>query len=409
VTSRERITADDIVRAHAELRRVVHRTPVVTCESIAERCGVPASGLGLKMEPLQRTGSFKIRGAYHRVAQLGPEERARGVVAASAGNHAQGVALAASLQGVRATIFMPEGASIAKIHATQRYRATVVLRGASFEDAAAAAEDHAAATGAVLVPAYDDDAVIAGQGTLGLEILEDVPDLHQVLIPVGGGGLFGGVATAIRAARPRARIVGVQASGAATAVASWRAGHLVPPEPIRTIADGVALKSPSERTFDYIRRCADDMATVDDQEIAAAMLLLLERAKTVVEPAGALTVAALLAERVRAVPGTVAVVSGGNVDIKFLSDVIERGMIRSGRYMHFFSTVPDRPGGLAALLHRIAAEQGNVINVVHNRIGVRVPFGETGVEMLVEVRDRRHLDALRDGLTAEGYGVEMLD
>lgn len=286
MTSRAHITSDDIMQAHAGLRRVVHRTPVVTCESIADRCGV---------------------------------------------------------------------------------------RG------------------------------------LGLEILDDVPDVEQVLIPVGGGGLFSGVATAIRAARPRAQIVGVQASGAATAVASWRAGHLVPPGTIRTIADGVALKSPSERTFDYIRRCADDMVTVDDQEIAAAMLLLLERAKMVVEPAGALTVAALLAERVRATPATVTVVSGGNVDIKFLSDVIERGMIRNGRYVHFFSTVPDRPGGLAALLKLIAAQRGNVINVVHNRIGVRVPFGETGVEMLVEVRDGRHGEALRGGLAAEGYAVEMLD
>ena len=403
------VTHDDIAAAYSAVRGVVHHTPLTTCFNLTERCGMAAGSLFFKMENLQRTGSFKIRGAYHRLSQLSDAERRAGVVAASAGNHAQGVALAARLTGVSATVFMPEFASIAKIQATRRYGAEVVLEGRNFDEAVAAGKARAAEIGAPFISAYDDDGIITGQGTLGLEILEDLPDVETILICVGGGGLFSGVATVIRAAAPRARIIGVQSSGAPNAVDSWKAGRLLPRGEVNTIADGIAIKSPSERTFRYIQKYADDMVTVDDADIARAMLLLLERAKAVVEPAGAAGVAALLAGKVKPVGKTVVTISGGNVDAKFLADMIEREMIRADRYMHFFSAVPDRPGGLAALLELIAELKGNIITVNHNRISPSVPLGRTGVELLVEVRDRDHINGISEGLKAHDYRVEMLD
>jgi threonine dehydratase len=405
----KQVTAEEIQAAYPAIRQVVHHTPVFTCVSLTERCGLPEGDLLLKMENLQRTGSFKIRGAYHRLSLLTEAEKARGGVAASAGNHAQGVALAARLVGIHATVFMPEFASIAKIQATRRYGAEVILEGRNFDDAVAAGKQRAEQTGTPFISAYDDDGIITGQGTLGLEILEDVPDVETVLICVGGGGLFSGVATALKAARRGIQVIGVQASGAPNAVESWRAGKLLPRSEVNTIADGIAIKSPSARTFQYIQQYADDMVTVTDQEIATAMLLLLERAKSVVEPAGVVGVAALLAGRVKPRGKTVAILSGGNVDVRFLADLIEREMIRADRYMHFFSAVPDRPGGLAALLEVIAELKGNILTVVHNRISPSVPLGQTGVEFLLEVRDAEHIAQIDAGLTVRGYRVEMLD
>jgi threonine dehydratase len=404
------ISVSDIEAAWPAVRAVVHHTPVFRSHSVAERCGLSPAHLHLKMENLQRTGSFKIRGAYHRLSTFTDAEKAAGVVAASAGNHAQGIALAARLQGIRATVFMPEFASIAKIQATRRYGAEVVLQGANFDEAVSAAKAFAAEQGSVFVSAFDDDGIMIGQGTLGLEILEDVPDVANVLICVGGGGLFSGVATALRAKRPGVRIIGVQAAGAPNAVNSWKAGHLLPHQQVHTIADGIAIKSPSERTFACIQKYADAMVTVEDQEIARAMLLLLERAKTVVEPAGAAAITALLSGKVNLQEGpTVVTISGGNVDAHFLASMIEREMIHADRYMHFFSAVPDRPGGLVVLLDGIAELKGNVISVVHNRISPSVPLGYTGVELLLEVRDADHIATIRAGLNAKGYRVEMLD
>jgi threonine dehydratase len=403
------ISIGDIEAAWPAIRNVVHHTPVFHCRSLADRCPMDSAHLHLKMENLQRTGSFKIRGAYHRLSTFSEAEKAAGVVAASAGNHAQGIALAARLAGIHATVFMPEFASIAKIQATRQYGAEVNLEGSNFDEAVSAAKAFAAAQGSVFVSAFDDDGIITGQGSLGLEILEDVPDVANVLICVGGGGLFSGVATALKAARPHMRIIGVQAAGAPNAVNSWRAGHLLPHQQVQTIADGIAIKSPSERTFAYIQKYADDMITVDDQEITRAMLLLLERAKTVVEPAGAAAIAAVLAGKVQLEGPTVVTISGGNVDVHFLAALIEREMIHADRYMHFFSSVPDRPGGLVALLEAVAELKGNVISVVHNRISPSVPLGYTGVELLLEVRDAEHIAALRSGLNAKAYRVEMLD
>jgi threonine dehydratase len=390
----------------------VRRTPLFTSQSIALAAGCPQRGatLHLKMENLQRTGSFKIRGATWKMETLTPEERARGVLAASAGNHAQGVALAAREAGIPSTVYMPRTASIAKIQATENYGATVVLEGANFDEAVAAGKARAAETGAVFVSAYDDDAIITGQGSLGCELLEDLPEIDCVLIPIGGGGLFSGVATAIKEVRPSCRVIGVQAAGADNAARSFRAGHLLPRDtPVDTIADGIAIKSPSERTFAYIQRYADDVVTVTDERMAEAILLLLTRAKVIAEPSGAAALAALMERPELAVGNTVALVCGGNIDIRLLSDLIERGMIRAKRYFHFFTACPDKPGGLAKLLETMAQAGGNVIEVTHNRISPQVAYGKTGVEMLVEVRDEEHLSQLTDALTARSYPVTRLD
>ncbi|MBC8102583.1 MAG: threonine ammonia-lyase [Cytophagales bacterium] len=402
------ITATAIRAAYeAYIRPVVRHTPLFTSASIARKVG--CEDLHLKMENLQRTGSFKIRGATCRIAQLTDEERLQGVITASAGNHAQGVALAARTAGVAATVFMPRNGSIAKIQATENYGATVILEGANFDEAVAAAQARSTATGAVFISAYDDDAIITGQGSLGIELLEDLPDVETVLIPIGGGGLFSGVATAIKAARPLCRIIGIQAAGADSAARSFRTGRLSPRDtPCDTIADGIAIKSPSPRTFAYIQRYADDVVTVSDEAMAAAILLLMTRAKVVVEPSGAAGLAALMEHPSLGVGRTATLLCGGNIDVKLLADLIERGMIRARRYFHFFTAVSDKPGGLARLLEAVAKEGGNVMEVTHNRISPGVAYGMTGVEMLVEVRNEAHIAALEASLTEHGFHVRHL-
>jgi len=394
------------------LRERVRRTPLYTSMSIAERAGCPVRGatLYLKMENLQRTGSFKIRGATHKISTLTPQERQIGVVTASAGNHAQGVALAAREAETPATVFMPRVASIAKIQATENYGAKVVLEGANFDEAVAAAKARASETGEMFISAYDDDGIITGQGSLGLELLEDLPEVDTVLVPIGGGGLFAGVATAIKEARPSCRVIGVQAEGADNAAKSFAAGRLLTrDEPVNTIADGIAIKSPSPRTFAYIQRYADDVVTVSDERIAEAILLLITRAKVIVEPSGAASLAALLEHPHLAHGNTVALLCGGNIDVRFLADLIERGMIRAGRYFHFFTACPDKPGGLARLLDTVANAGGNVIEVTHNRISPAVEYGKTGVEMLLEVRDEGHIREIEQSLRSRGYPITRLD
>jgi len=399
------VEAETIVRVARDIVLPrVRRTPLYTSASISEAAGV--ADLHLKMENLQSTGSFKIRGATARIAAMDAGERARGVVAASAGNHAQGVALAAREAGVGAVVVMPRTASNAKVQATAGYGAQVVLAGANFDEAVAAARQRASETGSVFVSAYDDDHVITGQGSLGVELLDDLPGVDTVLIPIGGGGLFAGVATAIKAARPACRVIGVQAAGADAAARSFRAGRLLesgaPPD---TIADGIAIKSPSIRTFSYIRAYADDVVTVEDATIAEAILLLLTRMKVLVEPSGAASLAALLEHPGIARGKTVCLLCGGNLDIKLLSDIIERGLVRSGRYLHFRSDVPDRPGGLAGLLEAVADAGGNVMEVEHNRLDPEIAYGRTGVEVLVETRGAAHAADIERKLAGAGYRI----
>ncbi len=394
-------------RAHQGL---VQQTPLFYDRSLSELAGAP---IYLKLENFQRTGSFKIRGAYECLRRLAPEVRARGVVTGSAGNHAQGLALAGKLFGAPVTIFMPTTGSITKMQSAKAYGAKVILRGESFAEAVESAKQYAEETGATYVSAFDHDDIICGQGTCGLEIAEALSDIDHVVVPVGGGGLFAGVAVAIKAVHPNARLIGVQSESVDTAVRSWQAGKLVPPPttPAYTLADGIAVKSPSERTFEYIRKFADAMLTVDDQSIARAVLWLLERNKVLVEGAGAVGVAGLLAGTLQPhLHGTtVIILSGGNLDPKLLSDLIQRQMLNAHRYYHFFTAVPDRPGGLAHLLDLIAQAQGNVISVQHNRIHPTVPLGWTGVELLLEVRDSEHIAELEHLLQAHQYHLTRLD
>lgn len=400
------VTLSQIQNAVSVVNAIAHHTPVMSSANVNKHVGANADIL-LKCENLQRTGSFKIRGASFCLSQLSPAERQAGVAAASAGNHAQGVALAAQQLGITATIFMPQPASIAKIKATESYGARVVLAGRGFDDAVAACQEFVSQTGAVYVSAYDNDAIITGQGTLGLEILADVPDAQTVVIPIGGGGLFGGVACALKESRPDIRIVGVQSEGADTAVQSFAAGRLLPRiSPVRTICDGIAIKSPSARTWEYIERYADEVVSVGDASVASALLLLLERAKLVVEPSGAAGLAALLAGRTSAMGKTVVILCGGNIDALALADITQREMLRQERYLRIATACDDKPGGLAALLDIVAGERGNIITVNHNRLSPTVAFGMTGVEILAEVRDAAHQQRILDALRAQGYPVE---
>ncbi len=399
------ITLDQIRKASGPLKAIVRRTPLLTSKTLDGLAGGP---IQLKAENLQKTGSFKIRGAYTALSRLPAADRTRGVVTASAGNHAQGIALAAQLTGLQAKVFMPVGASIAKVLATRGYGADVRLAGSSFDDAVAAAQAYARESGATFVSAFDHDDIIAGQGSVALELLEDIPDLDTVLIPVGGGGLISGMAIALKESRPSIRIIGVQAEGCPAATESWRANAIVEVSQAKTIADGIAVKKPSPRTLQYMKKYVDEMVTVADEEIATTIVTLLERMKILVEGAGAAALAALITRKAALKGRTAVVLSGGNIDIKLIEGLIERTMLRSGRYVRIFTAVDDRPGGLAALLKGVAEARGNVIEVIHNRTSAAVPIGQTGVEILIETRDAAHIEELVGRLKSAGYPVQLM-
>jgi threonine dehydratase len=360
----------------------------------------------LKCENLQRTGSFKARGAYVRISRLDDEERSRGVVAASAGNHAQGVALAAQLLGIKATVFMPEGAPIPKEKATRGYGADVVFAGRYLEDALAAADAFAAETGAVLIHPFDHVDIVAGQGTTGLEIVEQAPrDLRTVIVPTGGGGLLAGVAIAVKALRPDVRVIGVQAKQAAAYPESLRQGHPVALQGMNTMADGIAVGLPGEVTFAAVRDHVDDVVTVSEESMSRALLALLERAKMVVEPAGAAAVAALLDDPTAYQTPAVAVLSGGNIDPLLLGKVIQHGMAAGGRYISLHVNIPDVPGGLAELLTEVGRAGANVLEVVHERISPALDLDRVEVHLQLETRGAPHAERLLTRLRECGYRI----
>ena len=378
----------EIQEARARLDGIARVTPVYGSETLSKLAG---RDLCLKAENLQRTGSFKVRGAVSKISTLSKSERRAGVVAASAGNHGQAVAWAARQAGIKATIFMPQDAPMAKVEPTKNYGATAELRGANFEEALAAAQAYVESTGATFVHPYEDERVIAGQGTIGLEIAEQVPDVETVVIPVGGGGLASGISLALRALKPGIRIVGVQAG---------LEGF--------TLADGIAVKSVGERTGRILEDNLDDMISVTDEEICSAVVLLLERSKLVVEGAGAVGVAALLSGKAGGEGRALALLSGGNIDPTMLISVMRHGLTLAGRFLVIRTRLQDRPGELIKLLKSVAQERANVVSVEHHREGMDVPVTESEVELTVAMRDEHHCSVMLESLRSLGYQVERI-
>ncbi len=393
-----------IESARERLRGIAQETPMERSRYLS---GMLGAEVFLKCENLQRTGAYKIRGAYNMLSKLSPEQRERGVVAASAGNHAQGVAFAATELGMRSTIFMPLGVALPKLQATRDYGASIELRGQDFQSALAAAVEHVERTGATFVPPYDHPDIIEGQGTLGLEILDQVPDVATVVVPIGGGGLAAGLAAALRARAAQQgraiRIVGVQAERAAAYPASLSAGE---PTTIRTeptIADGIAVARPGALPFEIIRDAVDEIVTVSDDDIARALIVLLERAKLVVEPAGAVATAAIMRGLVRADGPTVAVVSGGNIDPLFMERVIGRGLAASQRYLKVRLALPDRPGQLAIIAQIVSDEQANVVEVLHTQHDAWTSITDVSIDISVTTRGPEHAERVLEALRRAGY------
>lgn len=403
----ELIDLMDVQKAAKTLEGIILKTPVEPSRALSQEAGGKTL---LKCENLQRTGAFKIRGAYNRISRLSQDERKAGVVAASAGNHAQGVALAASLTGVKATLFMPAGAALPKVEATRGYGAEVILEGAGYDDAYEAAKSFREAEGAVMVHPFNHPDVIAGQGTIALETLDQVPEVSTIVVPVGGGGLISGIAAAAKSLRPEIRIVGVEPVGAQKVIRALEAGAVVTLPEISTVADGLAARATSELTLAHIQKFVDEVVSVTDEEIAEGLLLMAERAKMVVEPAGAASVAALLTRKTRIEFPAVAILSGGNVDPLLLLHVVRFGMSAAGRYFFFRTRLADRPGELHRLLGIIAQAGANVVGIEHHREGVRLSqLDEVEVAIQVETRGPAHVTELCDQLERAGYRVERFN
>jgi len=393
---------EDVKAARTLLVGIIRDTPVQGSRPLSDRVGGP---VWLKCENLQRAGSFKIRGAYTRISRLTPAEASRGVVAASAGNHAQGVALAASLLGIRSTVFMPEGAPIPKVQATKEYGAEVRFHGSSLDEALEEARRFSEDTGAVLVHPFDHPDIVAGQGTVGLEIIEQVPDVRTIVVCTGGGGLLAGIALAVKSTRPDVRVVGVQAENAAAFPDSLAAGRPVALERMTTMADGIAVGCPGEVPFQMVMDLVDEIVTVSEESLSRALLLCLERGKLVVEPAGAAAVAALLENPGAFEPPVVVVLSGGNIDPLLLMRVLRHGLADAGRFLSFRARISDRPGALVELLAEVAAADASVVEVEHVRTDARLRVDEVEVRLQLETRGEEHCDDVLARLRAAGYSL----
>jgi threonine dehydratase len=404
---RSSLSADDVRAARAAVEAVARRTPILTTRTFSERVG---GTVVLKAENLQRTGSFKVRGVANKLATLGEEGCANGVVAASAGNHAQAVATAAAARGIPCAVFVPDDAPMAKVEATRAQGATVHIGGGSVDECVGFAKARAAEGGLAFIHPFDDPAIVAGQGSLGLELLEDVPDLAKVVVPVGGGGLCAGIALVIKEARPDVEIVGVQAAACAPYPESMRVGKPVEAKSVLTIADGIAIKRPGGVPLAILSELLDGMVVVGEDETAAAMALLLERCKLVVEGAGAVSIAALLGGGTKPAPDgvTVAVLSGGNVDAGLLAAIARRHETESGRRLVMITRVSDRPGGLARLLVTVAGTGANLVDVSHVREGLDLHVRETAVELVLETRGHDHAQSVLDVLQDKGYEAQVV-
>ncbi|MYD36968.1 MAG: threonine ammonia-lyase [Dehalococcoidia bacterium] len=395
------VTLQDIHKAQSTIFHLVRRTPAISAHSLSDLAGCE---LVFKAENLQRAGSFKVRGASNRIAALSPNQKARGVITASAGNHAQGVALAAGTQGIPCTVVMPIGASLPKVEATRGYGATVVLAGDDFDQSNAHARHIMRENDLTFIHAFDDPAIIAGQGTIGLEILDQVDDLDTVVVPVGGGGLISGIAVAIKETMPNVRVIGVQAAASTAVVDSYKVNRNFAARQEATVADGIAVGTPGEITIPLVKRYVDDMVVVEEEEITQAMLLLLERSKLLVEGAGAVGLAAVLGEKIQNAGKKVAVVlSGGNVDSHLIARVVEHGLAHAGRYLVFKVMVEDRPGQLNRLLSIVSENEVNVLDIGHLRHAPTVHMGQVEIQLTLETRNSAHSEEVLAKLRAAGY------
>ena len=392
----------DFEAAADRLKNVIHNIPLSTSATFSAMTGAEVY---LKYENQQKTGSFKVRGAYNKIMKRYAEGDLHAVVASSAGNHAQGVAFAASSVGVKSTIVMPRSTPIAKVSATQGYGADVVLAGNIYDEAYAKACEICEETGAEFIHPFDDPMVIAGQGTIGLEIMDDLPDVDTIVVPIGGGGLASGVASAVKMLHPNVRVIGVQAAGAAGMKASIEAGHVISLDTAKTIADGIAVKKPGELTFALCSKYLDEIVTVDDDEIAQAILFLMERGKMVAEGAGAAPVAAIMNRKFDVSGKVAAVISGGNIDVTMISRIIEKGLLRAGRMTKLRILMQDRPGQLEMASRIIAAEGANVMVVHHDRTDVDLDIRDAILEITMETQDREHAQRVIDALRANGFKV----
>ena len=402
------IGLEDIEQARVRIGEVVVNTPCLLSRTFSEELGVQA---WFNYDTLQLTGAFKVRGAYNKIRALPRAEAGRGVITASAGNHAQGVAFSAAQVGVPSTIVMPRTTPLIKIENTRRLGGQVVLAGEIFDEAYEEARRLEAEQGLVFVHPFEDDQVIAGQGTLGLEILQQAPEAEALVVPIGGGGLISGIAAAVKETRPSVKVYGVQSEAAPAMAESFRAGRLVVCPAARSVADGITVKRPGERTFEYIQRYVDDVVTVSEDEIRAAIIRLLETGKTVTEGAAAAALAAVAAGRIPGLSGrrVVMLLSGSNIDIALLAHIIDRAMAESHRLVRFRTHVPDRPGALAELLTVIGRHGGNVVRIQHDRVFMHGGFWEAQVEVTLETRNQEHIGELKAALKERGYEVEQLD
>lgn len=382
---------DAVLKSQKIQGNVIRRTPLELSRTFSQILG---SSIYLKSECLQKTGSFKVRGAYAKIATLSPEEKRKGVIAASAGNHAQGVAFASALEKIPCTIVMPITASPAKVAATRSYGANIVLHGTIYDESWSKAQELSKSTGAKIVHAFDDETVIAAQGVIGLEILQDLPSVDEIYVPIGGGGLAAGVLTAVKAKKPNVKVIGVQSAAFPAMKKSFDAGKLESVKGQRTIADGISVKRPGDLTFKIIDKMIDDIVLVDDSQIVKAMFLLMERAKMVVEPAGAVSLAYLLDKKPSKGKKIVPILSGGNVDMYLLGQIVAKGLTEMGRMLKIFIVLTDKPGALKEVVDVISSLSVNIVEVVHDRLSSNIPAGTAGVTLSLETENPRHAERL---------------
>lgn len=399
------ISLERVKEARNRMTGIIHTTPLDFTRTFS---GLTGANLYLKLENMQKTGSFKIRGAYNKIYNLSAGEKSRGVIAASAGNHAQGVAYAASSCGIRATIVMPEGSPITKIMASRDYGAEVILSGKDYDEAFESAIEIQKTTGATYIHGFDDTEVIAGQGTLGLEILDQLPGVDAVVAPVGGGGLLGGISFAIKSVNPKIKVYGVQSTGAPAVYLDRKFGEIRELPVSGTIAEGINVRHPGNITMEIIRKYVDDIVLVDDEEISQTILMLLERTKIVSEGAGAAALASVLHGRLKlAGMNAVAVISGGNIDVNMLSTIIERGLVKSGRRLRIKTVIPDRPGSLKKIVSLVSSLQVNIISIIHDRSRLKVHIKDAEVEFVLETMNWDHVEKVTQSLEKAGYLLEM--